>query len=332
MITNENVLKEQKGITKKIFIWIFIIFASFGLFILGDYLNEKDKNKSENLETIIMSKDENKESLHTFVEVKKNPYKFAVSNDTTDAYYILTDGNYLYVAYMSESDYNKVNDENDYDGTIKIEGITGIPSSDVKKLAIDTYNELFEAELTTADYDIYFGDVYIDMTKEYSSSTNILIVIGFIALLVGIICWIINIAKKISYSKNIKKLSRVELKHINDELNDPKSFYYNYAKVYLTENYIVSISLPFCVIKYADILWMYKHVQRTNGIKTNEAIILKDMFNKSYSVASMSLSTKAKTEQFEEIMNTISQKNPNILVGYTKENINEYKTKMKRRK
>ena len=49
MITNENVLKEQKGITKKIFIWIFIIFASFGLFILGDYLNEKDKNKSENL-------------------------------------------------------------------------------------------------------------------------------------------------------------------------------------------------------------------------------------------------------------------------------------------
>lgn len=332
MITNENVLKEQKGITKKIFIWIFIIFASFGLFILGDYLNEKDKNKSENLETIIMSKDENKESLHTFVEVKKNPYKFAVSNDTTDAYYILTDGNYLYVAYMSESDYNKVNDEKDYDGTIKIEGITGIPSSDVKKLAIDTYNELFEAELTTADYDIYFGDVYIDMTKEYSSSTNILIVIGFIALLVGIICLIINIAKKISYSKNIKKLSRVELKHINDELNDPKSFYYNYAKVYLTENYIVSISLPFCVIKYADILWMYKHVQRTNGIKTNEAIILKDMFNKSYSVASMSLSTKAKTEQFEEIMNTISQKNPNILVGYTKENINEYKTKMKRRK
>lgn len=233
---------------------------------------------------------------------------------------------------MSIDDYNKVNDENDYDGTIKIEGITGIPSSDVKKLAIDTYNELFETQLTTADYESYFGDVYIDMTKEYSSSSDVINVIGFITLIVGIICLIINIAKKISYSKNIKKLSRVELKHINDELNDPKSFYYNYAKVYLTENYIVSISLPFCVIKYADILWMYKHVQRTNGIKTNEAIILKDMFNKSYSVASMSLSTKAKTEQFEEIMNTISQKNPNILVGYTKENINEYKTKMKRRK
>lgn len=332
MITNENVLKEQKGITKKIVIWLFIIFASIGLFILGDYLNEKEKSKAQNLETIIMSKDESKESLHTYIEVKKNPYKFAVSNDTTDAYYLLTDGNYLYIAYMSIDDYNKVNDENDYDGKIKIEGITGIPSSDVKNLAIETYNELFEAELTTADYESYFGDVYIDMTKEYSSSSDVINVIGFITLIVGIICLIINIAKKISYSKNIKKLSRVELKHINDELNDPKSFYYNYAKVYLTENYIVSISLPFCVIKYADILWMYKHVQRTNGIKTNEAIILKDMFNKSYSVASMSLSTKAKTEQFEEIMNTISQKNPNILVGYTKENINEYKTKMKRRK
>lgn len=332
MITNENVLKEQKGITKKIVIWLFIIFASIGLFILGDYLNEKEKSKAQNLETIIMSKDESKESLHTYIEVKKNPYKFAVSNDTTDAYYLLTDGNYLYIAYMSIDDYNKVNDENDYDGKIKIEGITGIPSSDVKNLAIETYNELFEAELTTADYESYFGDVYIDMTKEYSSSSDVINVIGFITLIVGIICLIINIAKKISYSKNIKKLSRVELKHINDELNDPKSFYYNYAKVYLTENYIVSISLPFCVIKYADILWMYKHVQRTNGIKTNEAIILKDMFNKSYSVASMSLSTKAKTEQFEEIMNTISQKNPNILVGYTKENINEYKTKMKRKK
>lgn len=332
MITNENVLKEQKGITKKIFIWLLIIFASFGLFILGDYLNGKAKNKAKDLETIITSKDENKESLHTYITVKKNPYKFAVSSDTTDAYYILTDGNYLYVAYMSVDDYNKVNDENDYDGTIKIEGVTGIPSSDVKKLAIDTYNELFEAELTTADYDAYFGDIYIDTTKKYSSGYNIINVIGFMLLLVSIICLIINIAKKISYNKNIKKLSRVELKHINDELNNPKSFYYNYAKVYLTENYIVSISLPFCVIKYADILWMYKHVQRTNGIKTNESIILKDMFNKSYSIASMSLSTKAKTEQFEEIMNTISQKNPNILVGYTKENINEFKSKIKRRK
>ena len=233
---------------------------------------------------------------------------------------------------MSIDDYNKVNDENDYDGKIKIEGITGIPSSDVKNLAIETYNELFETQLTTADYESYFGDVYIDMTKEYSSSSDVINVIGFITLIVGIICLIVNIAKKISYNKNIKKFSRVEIKHINEELNNPNSFYYNYAKVYLTDNYIVSISLPFCVIKYADILWMYKHVQRTNGIKTNESIILKDMFNKSYSIASMSLSTKAKTEQFEEIMNTISQKNPNILVGYTKENINEYKTKIKRRK
>ncbi len=332
MITNENVLKEQKGITKKIIIWLFIIFVSIGLFVLGDYLNEKEKSKAQNLETIITSKDENKESLHTYIEVKKNPYKFAVSNDTTDAYYLLTDGNYLYVAYMSIDDYNKVNDENDYDGKIKIEGITGIPSSDVKNLAIETYNELFETQLTTADYESYFGDVYIDMTKEYSSSSDVINVIGFITLIVGIICLIVNIAKKISYNKNIKKFSRVEIKHINEELNNPNSFYYNYAKVYLTDNYIVSISLPFCVIKYADILWMYKHVQRTNGIKTNESIILKDMFNKSYSIASMSLSTKAKTEQFEEIMNTISQKNPNILVGYTKENINEYKTKIKRRK
>ena len=202
MITNENVLKEQKGITKKIFIWIFIIFASFGLFILGDYLNEKEKSKAQNLETIIMSKDENKESLHTYIEVKKNPYKFAVSNDTTDAYYLLTDGNYLYIAYMSESDYNKVNDENDYDGKIKIEGITGIPSSDVKKLAIETYNELFETQLTTADYESYFGDVYIDMTKEYSSSSDVINVIGFITLIVGIICLIINIAKKVRISKN----------------------------------------------------------------------------------------------------------------------------------
>ena len=332
MITNENVLKEQKGITKKIIIWLFIIFVSIGLFVLGDYLNEKENSKAQNLETIITSKDENKESLHTYIEVKKNPYKFAVSNDTTDAYYLLTDGNYLYVAYMSIDDYNKVNDENDYDGKIKIEGITGIPSSDVKNLAIETYNELFETQLTTADYESYFGDVYIDMTKEYSSSSDVINVIGFITLIVGIICLIVNIAKKISYNKNIKKFSRVEIKHINEELNNPNSFYYNYAKVYLTDNYIVSISLPFCVIKYADILWMYKHVQRTNGIKTNESIILKDMFNKSYSIASMSLSTKAKTEQFEEIMNTISQKNPNILVGYTKENINEYKTKIKRRK
>ena len=104
-----------------------------------------------------------------------------------------------------------------------------------------------------------------------------------------------------------------------------ESFYYDKSKLYLTPHYIINFSGKFSIIKYSDILWVYPYVHRTNGIKDTQSIIVKDKFGKNYVVANLSIITKAKKEEFNEIMNTIISKNDKMLVGYNSDNAKKYK-------
>ena len=52
---------------------------------------------------------------------------------------------------------------------------------------------------------------------------------------------------------------------------------------------------------------------------------------KLHTIVQTSLNTKAKKESFDEIIETISNKNKNILMGYTKENRDKIKN-MKKKK
>lgn len=67
---------------------------------------------------------------------------------------------------MSLDDFKRLNTEDIRETPIRIEGITKCTPKDVKQLAIDAYNEGLEDEekITIADYDSYFGAVYLDMT------------------------------------------------------------------------------------------------------------------------------------------------------------------------
>lgn len=328
--TNVNIKKEHKKKIRTLIIGIILILASFGFKCWELQTIENANEKITDLNSIIISKEE-KTSKKAYLDAKSIPYKFAVYEDTTDSYYIVSDGTYLYIVYMSPTDYEKLNKKDIKENPIRIEGVTATTTKDIQKLAIDAYNQGLKPEekLTLADFKNYFGEVYLNMTVQDSSVAAIPVALFILSLMFGVIILIVALAELISFNKAIKKLDGVAIDDLDKEMNDKEAFYYDRAHLYLTEHYIINFGGFTKIIKYEDILWMYKFEQRTNGIKTAQSLKVLTTDCKTSTIANIDLVTKKKREVYDEICNTIYNKNNKILVGYTKENIKAMKEKVK---
>ena len=334
MITNEVIVEDTKRTNRKIWISLLIIILGIGLFFLGGYFDKKLTKDAQNLNDVIESKKEDKENIYTYLDVKNTALLFAGFDDKKEYYYFVTDGTYIYIAYMDEATY-KEKFENDGEDNIRIYGYTYTTTKDVKQIAIDTYNEMYELTgdeaLTVADFSNYFGSVYMDMTDNTSGEGSMCIMFGFLAFITGMAMLIAYFIKAKHYKKYFKNTSRNELNMINSELNSKDAFNYKDLKLFLTDNYIVSYINNFYAIKYEDVLWIYEYIQRVNGFRAYTAILVMDKKFKLRTIVQTSLNTKAKKESFNEIFETIANKNKNILVGYTKENRDQIRN-MKKKK
>jgi len=256
------------------------------------------------------------------VEVTDIPYGFAYyTDDTTGKFYFVFDDNQIYVAFLSNSDFEKLNDEKLSEHPATIYGYTKTLPSDIKKLAIKAYNDGLEDEyqINSADFDSYFGTLYLD-TTEQNISAILCLIIGAFGSLVGFCGFIAQLIYNLRLKSRIKKISDEDWEIVNQELDDKETFYYKNAKIALTPNYLIDFAKGIDVIKYKDILWMYKYELRQNGIKTQMSIIIFTLDKKRHVIAALDGFTKKSKVVNEEIMETIMKKNANMLVGYTKEN------------
>lgn len=222
MITNEVINKDIKKTNNKIWISLLVIILGIGLFFFGEYFDKKLKKDAQNLNDVIESKREDKENIYTYLDVKNTALLFAGFDDKKEYYYFVTDGTYVYIAYMDEATY-KENFENDGKDNIRIYGYTYTTTKDVKQIAIDTYNEMYELKgdeaLTVADFSNYFGTVYMNMTDNLSNETGICDMLGFITFITGMVMLIAYFIKAKKYKKYFKNTSRNELNMINSQLN-----------------------------------------------------------------------------------------------------------------
>ncbi len=335
MFTNKAVEKERKK--QKIFLYIgilFIIIMGIFFFYGNKVVEDAEKNK-DSMHNVILKKDSENFNKKAYLNVHTTPYKFAVYNDTADAYYFVMDDKYMYVTYMTSADYNMLNKEDIKTNPAKVEGVTKKTPDDIKKLAIDAYNEAMENEedkLTLNDFDNYFGSIYLDMTQSDEAIGDFQYLMGVIFGILGLVMFIIFIIYKMSFKKGVKKLDSSEITKIDMEMNDPEAFYYEKAHLFLTKNYIINFAGIFNVINYKDIIWIYPFVMRTNGIKTSQSIMVVTKDGKAKKVADIDVFTKAKKEIFDEIFNTIASKNDKIIIGYDKESQMKAKEELKKYK
>lgn len=324
--TNVNILKEKKRLTKNIFIALLVLVVGVALGVWAYNTEQEAYNSAKPLNDIITGGGEQEDKMAT-LSIQRKPYQFAVQDGNPDSYYIVMDDTYMYIAYMSPSSYNLLNKEDIKENPVKVQGVTKLISKDIKELALEAYNEGLEEEeqISMADFNSYFGSVYLDMTQTDTDIAIIQRVLCMLCLLSGIIMLIVFIIRKIKFSRTIKKMDEDMIEKLDTEMNSQNAFYYEKIHLYLTEHYIINFSGTFKVIDYQDAIWMYSMVYRTNGIKTKQSIKVMTKNGKTYEIAAIDVVTKAKKEIYNEIWNTIVSKNSNIILGYTKEAAQEAK-------
>lgn len=329
--TNENIKKEYRKKIRGIIISVLLILIGLGCWY---WSNEAEKNLNNNktdLDSIITSNEKDKENKKAYLDVKEKPYLFAVSKSTKNKYYIMSDGEYLYIAYMSPKDYKKLNIDEIINNPIRVEGITKYTSKEIKQLALDAYNDGMDEEdkLTMSDFDSYFGEVYLDMTKSDSAAFTLPLVLFVLFIGIGNVSFLVILISLLVFVNSINKLDATIINELDNEMNNSNAFYYSKVHLYLTENYIINFNGKFRAIKYSDILWMYPYEVRRNGIKTQQSIKILVNNTKTYIIATIDVYTKKSKAVYDEIWSTIVSKNKDMLLGYTSENIKIMNKKVK---
>ena len=329
---NENVKKEASKKTRNLAIWIVIILIAIGLLFYCFAKDEEESANRTNINNIILKEDNEDKKVE--VKVACIPYVFATSSETEDKYYLITDGEFLYIVCLTDEQFEELNKEDIDKNPVTIQGVSKKISNSIMQYALETYNEPLsdERKIAKEDAEGYFGDIYLDSTVDFTEANNVYFSLGLILGMVGLIGFVISLVVKIRFKTSVNKMSEEDASVLDDEMNNPSAFYYSKTHMYLTENYIINFSNKFQAISYKDIVWMYEYVQRVNFVKTSKSIIIMTKDGKKHTIATINLITKAKKEIFDEIWKTISSKNPEIKMGFTQENIKEMKETYGRRK
>lgn len=329
--TNVNIKKEYKKKIRGIIISVVLILIGIVCKYLSD-IEVKNINKNrKDLDSIITSDVKDKANKLAYLDVKAKPFLLAVSKSTKNKYYIMSDGEFLYIAYMSPEDYKKLNVDSITEKSIRVEGMTKYTSKEIQKFAIDAYNEGLEEDkkITSSDFNSYFGSVYLDMTKKASDEITLPLILFIATLGVGNIMLIVTLISLFVFAKSINKLDGMKINELDNEMNDSTAFYYSKVRLYLTKNYIINFNGSFRAIKYTDILWMYPYEVRRNGVKVSQSIKILVNDAKTYIIATIDVYTKKSKAVYDEIWDTIVSKNKDMLLGYTSENIKTMNKKIK---
>lgn len=323
-LKNEILKKEFKKINNNLIIALVCLVLGLLCIGVGYYAENRTPKDAKYLNDIIESTEQNRENISSNVKINMEPILFAkMSNNSNQKYYITADDKFYYIISLTESQYKDLVEDLKKEEQVTIYGKTKLITSEIEKLATTFYNKAMQNEedkITTDDefYNI-FGDIYLDTTNEDFSST-IAYVIGALCLLMWTCFLLVFIIYKIRLEKSFKKIDDEELEKIEKEIDDKDSFHYERAHLILTKNYVISFLTGFRAIKYKDIIWVYEYRLRQYGITTQKSVMVMDKTGKVKPIITLDGITKKSKIVFNEIIETIIGKNPNIIVGYNKEN------------
>lgn len=319
-----NRLKVQKRINKYniSIITIVILIAVIGLCIFKAY----EKSKQQLPEPVSMSS-VNIPDVYASIDVSLLTEPFA-ENDESECSFVVDKNEYLSVVVLSDDDIERLKAIKEYTysddesieapESIKIQGMTQVIPEDLKKIIIESYNELYDDNsLNEENFEEYMGNVYLN-TKLSPINYSVEILAGILS---GIFV-IIYIKTIISTRLTLRKYTlNGSLEYIYSQLDQIDTVVYNKDKFFLTREYIVDCSNGLVIIKYDDIRWIYPFQIVQYGITTDKSIIIVDKDKKRFKVLEMwGIGKKERTEMYDIVYNEICKRAPNALKGYTSEN------------
>lgn len=290
-------------------------------------------DKAEDYATVIAN---NEEEEGKFVYIKIADVPYIVATETIDQYkneyYVVYDENdYMYIVQLKNSTYKTICDEHEKNpdnfSYLIMGRLANIPY-DLEEIIIDEFNESSEdINLNRFNYNQYFGTTYLNENTLTSSEVAIGIseLCRIVAIIVAVIYLTVIVKGLINIKKSFKYVDKEELKN---ELSQTDVIKYTKAKIFLLDNYFVSMDVGMIANKYTDIAWVYiSHNAKTKWgatyysvtNKSNMIVCLKDGWK--YTTATVTIKEK---EVYSEIIEELAKKNPEIMIGYTFENLNNY--------
>jgi len=330
----------QKYKTKRIIrmlIAILILIASIGCFFWYKIEVDNVNNNMKSLSSIIQNQDLKQKYVKTYIKASNIPSLIKEASKKGEAYYIVKDNARSYIVYMNEEDFYHLDRYDITETAIRIEGVTVPMKEEIKELAIDTYNKGLteEEKITSANFERYFAPVTFNMTIGDEILAPIPFFLFILLLSIGLIEFFTNAIYLILFIVSLKKLKNNLSNDLEKEMENAKLYAYKNVSLYLTEHYIINFNGRFKVIRYEDILWMYKYEQRVENVIKTQSIKLFVNDRHTYKLAKAGRTSDKQKEVHNEIWQTIIGKNNKILLGYTDENrktMQEVKKELKRSK
>lgn len=287
-------------------------------------------NKDKEMKDVKALAEVKKDEVYASVDVQVMTDYFATNDYAGIEHktYFVWDKEYLYIVDLNDKtreslntiyDYSYAKEKQEAPTPITIKGMTKTIPSDLKKIAIDAYNKLYDEKvLNLSNFSDYLGIVYLDTYESPMTNLTTELIVCLPSLIIGVIFIFIYFRKNMVTKKCIGKLEG-KWEEVLQEMDASDNFYYKKAKVYITRSYVVSYAGGLEVYPYNDIVWVYPHEYRYNGSLSQKSIMMVTKNGKAHKLATVSASKKNLT-MFDEMYDTLLNRMPNVLSGYTKEN------------
>lgn len=139
------------------------------------------------------------------------------------------------------------------------------------------------------------------------------------------------IVRVCQFSLYLRKHGKNQIEILDREMNQNRAIWLPKSRTYLTDNYIISFRGAFTAVRYIDVFWIYQSEQRENGVKTKISLTALLPDGKRHEIANCA-PIPAAEDEFLMIIGTTSEHNPNVLIGYSNENVAASKEIIKRMK
>ena len=251
-------------------------------------------------------------------------------------YYSVEDAEgYLYTVRLTDSQYSAMTVQQTYwdretdsapTSTYRLEGYVQAVPDDVRSSLSESW------DITTAEYDQYFGANYLNATTSVSEQNSApwFVAALFCFLFVLVFFIIYNRAKKV-FRKCYKQLDdRYLLEKAAEQLKNTESHtVIGKNRGILTQDFLFGKGTG-AVIPYSDIVWAYKLDQRRNFVVANSYLMVATLYMSAQGVIDMNRNDR--DGHIGTSLSVISQRNPKALLGYTSENGKAYQAAVRESK
>ena len=316
------------------FTGIILLVIALAFLVMGILKTVNAANNVHHINEVMFDESNNQTDRIAYLDTY-GYFSFAMEGDDL-VYYYAYDDDFYYIISVPEKDYDYFAEKFEKEEYVRLYGYTARMSDNIKNLAVEVFNEeMDDGIITMQEFDDVFGTLMLEVIRDekvfsISSFFHLAGVHMFVSGLFLIFGLILFITEYKNHSRWNEVLNDVTLK---EELDSDDTVTIEKAGILLTPHLLVSVKGRVKTIPYEEIAWLYVTNHRTNFIPDYDYLNIHTVNDRHITCGNSSVVGKKNREMTENIHKQIIfhvvERNPEVLLGYSSENLTAYNAKMK---